>query len=246
MILIPVVLSVTIAFAATLSAGVFIKKFQTSIGVVCAFSAGFFIALSLLELTPDFFSIASDAQIPFEIPVFMAFGGFLFLLCLDRFFSKLHFTNQHEAVRHRRRQLGLLSTLEFCSHGVIEGLAIGVGFQLQFGLGVVVAIAVVSHDFCDGISALALMLNSGISLKSSLRMLFIDAVAPVLGASTTFFFSIQKYLLVVVLSFLAGSFLYMGGGTLLPDANRMNRPVVTIVFFLFGFLLILIFAAIKL
>ena len=81
-------------------------------------------------------------------------------------------------------RMGLFSTLEFCSHAVLEGLAIGVSFQLQFGLGVFIAAAVISHDFCDGISTLALMLNSGNSLKSSIGMLFVDATAPVQMVST--------------------------------------------------------------
>ncbi len=137
-------------------------------------------------------------------------------------------------------RIGLLSTLEFCSHAVLEGLAIGVSFQLQFGLGVFIAMAVISHDFCDGISTLALMLNSGNSLKSSIGMLFVDAIAPALGAAFSLLFVVQNYLLVYSLSFLLGSFLYIGVGTLLPDAYRMNRPIVTVVFFTVGFLMILI------
>ena len=137
-------------------------------------------------------------------------------------------------------RIGLLSTLEFCSHAVLEGLAIGVSFQLQFGLGVFIAVAVISHDFCDGVSTLALMLNSGNSLKSSIGMLFVDAIAPALGAALSLLFAVQNYFLVYALSFLLGSFLYIGVGTLLPDAYRMNRSIITVVFFTVGFLIILI------
>ncbi len=139
-----------------------------------------------------------------------------------------------------RPRIGFLSKAEFCSHAFLEGVAIGVSFQLQFGLGIFIAIAVVSHDFCDGINTLTLMLNSGNSQKSSMSMLFIDAIAPTIGAISTLFFAIQTYLLVYALSFLLGSFLYMGGGTLLPDAYRMNRPTITAVLFLIGFILILL------
>jgi zinc transporter ZupT len=148
--------------------------------------------------------------------------------------------NNH-AMKKRSLQprIRLVTTLEFCSHGFLEGLAIGLSFQLQFGLGIIVAIAVVSHDFCDGISTLTLMLNSGNSLKSALRLLFVDALAPVLGAATTLFIAIQESFLIFSLSFLVGSFLFIGGGILLPDAYRMNRPNITISFFLIGFFLIL-------
>ena len=241
---IPIVLSAIIAFAATLSAGIFVKKLQHNIGVVCAFLAGFFIALSTVELLPEVFSLAAKAQISFEKPLFTAVGGVFFLFALDRVLSRFHLKNQGEQMIALRPRIGLLSTLEFCSHGFIEGLAIGFGFQLQFGLGIVVAIAVVSHDFCDGVSTLTLMLNSGNRLKFSMGMLFIDSIAPVLGALTTLFFSVENYLLVLMLSFLAGSFLYIGGGTLLPDANKMNSPIVTIILFSFGFSFIVLLTAI--
>ena len=235
-----ILLSAIAAFAATLSAGIFIRKFKSNIGVVCAFSAGFFTALSLFDLSPDILSLVSDAQISVERPLFTAVGGFLFLFALDRVFSKFHSKDHNMENKMLRPRIGLLFATEFCSHGFIEGLAIGLSFQFQFGLGVFVAIAVISHDFCDGISTLALMLNSGNTLKSSMSMLFVDAIAPVLGAVTTLFFSIESYFLVFMLSFLAGSFLYIGGGNLLPDAYRMNRPVVTTIFFAVGFLLVIL------
>ncbi len=245
MIILPIIISVAVAFTATLSAGIFIKTLKNNIGVVCAFSAGFFIALSLLNLMPNILSIASEAQISFEKPLSVAAAGFLLFLALDLTFSGLHPKGQNLAKKNLQPRIGLLSTIEFCSHGFIEGLAIGVGFQVQLGLGIFVAIAVISHDFCDGISTLALMLNSGNTLKSSMGMLLVDAIAPVIGAVSTLFFSLQNNFLVFMLSFLAGSFLYIGGGNLLPDANRMNRPFVTTVSFALGFSVILLFSAIR-
>ncbi len=239
-------ISAIVAFAATLSAGIFVRKIQQSIGIVCAFSAGFFIAIPLVELLPEVLSLAADTQISLEIPLAISASGFFLLFALDRAFSRFHLRYNHEQKNTLRPRIGLLSTLEFCSHGVIEGLAIGVGFQLQFALGIIVALAVVSHDFCDGVSTLVLMLNSGNSQTSSMKMLLIDAIAPVLGIAITLFFSIENHLLVLILSFLGGSFLYIGGGTLLPDANRMNRPIVTLVLFSFGFSLVALFAAIRL
>lgn len=236
----PIVLSVAIAFAATLSAGLFVNKLRNNIGMVCALAAGFFIALSLFDLLPDVLRLAPVAQISFDQLLMAAIIGFVFLFALDRGFSKLHIKNHLETETSARPKVGLLATAEFCSHGFLEGVAIGVSFQLQFGLGVFIAVAVVSHDFCDGINTLTLMLNSGNSRKSSMRMLFIDAIAPVIGAATTLVFEIQNYLLVYALAFLFGSFLYMGGGSLLPNAYQMNRPAITVVLFLTGFLLILV------
>ncbi len=240
----PIILSAGIAFAATVSAGIFIKKFKDHIGIVCALSAGFFISLALFDLLPEILIIAPEAQIsPVTLLITGSFG-FVFLFVLERVFSLFHLKKHSMTKMSLQPRIGLLATLEFCSHGFLEGLAIGLGFQIQLGLGIIVAIAVVSHDFCDGISTLALMLNSGNSLKSSLRLLFVDAVAPVIGATATLFVIVQESFLVFSLSFLVGSFLYIGGGTLLPDAYRMNRPILTVFFFMTGFLIVLLFTKI--
>lgn len=236
----PIILSASVAFAATLSAGIFIKKFKTNIGIICALSAGFSVALASFDLLPEILALAPVAQISLDKLLLTSIVGFVFLFVIERFFSVFHLKRHPVTTRSLQPKIGLLATLEFCSHGFLEGLAIGLSFQFQLGLGIVVAIAVVSHDFCDGISTLALMLNSGNSLKSALKLLLVDAIAPVIGAAVTLFAAIQETFLIFSLSFLVGSFLYIGGGTLLPDAYRMNRPIITIVFFLIGFIVILI------
>ena len=223
----------------------FVKKYEKHIGVVCALSAGFFIGISLFDLLPDIVALAPQALVSYGMPLLLtAMAGFFLFLVLDRGFFKISHINHEASKKTIRSTIGLMSTLEFCSHGFLEGLAIGVSFQFQFGLGLVVAVAVVSHDFCDGLSTLALMLNSGNSLKSSMGLLFVDAIAPVLGVAASFFFSIQNYFLVFVLAFLAGSFIYMGVGNLLPDAYRMNKPSITIILFLVGFTLVLLLSRI--
>ena len=240
----PIILSAIIAFGATLSAGIFIKKFKSNIGIVCAFSAGFFIALALFDLLPDILTLAPEAQISLDKLLLTGAVGFIFLFAIDRGFSSLHMKNHTKTKNSFRPRIGLLATVEFCSHGFLEGLAIGLSFQVQFSLGIFVAIAVVSHDFCDGISTLTLMLNSGNTPKSSLRLLFVDAIAPVVGAATTLFVAIPESFLIFSLSFLVGGFLYIGGGTLLPDAFKMNRPSTTVSLFSFGFFLVIFFTKI--
>ncbi len=232
----PIIISAVTAFTATLSAGLLVKKLQNHIGIVCAFAAGFFIALSLFDLLPEVMSLAIQTQASAYLLLLTSLFGFVFLFALERGFGRLHLKGHKMA--NLRPKIGLLSTAEFCSHAYLEGLAIGLSFQLDFNLGIFIAVAVISHDFCDGISTLALMLNSGNTVRSSLGMLIVAAVAPILGALTTLLFTFEDYFLLFALTFLLGSFLYMGAGSLLPDAYRMNRPAVTTGLFLFGFLLI--------
>jgi ZIP family zinc transporter len=104
----------------------------------------------------------------------------------------------------------------------------------------VIALAVIFHDFPDGMNTVTVMLKSGNSLKSSLRMLMLDAVTPVLGAIVSLFItSVDRYL-VYLLPFFAGGFLYLGASDLLPEAHDEISPAMAFGISLIGFLVIFI------
>ena len=92
----PIILSASIAFAATLSAGIFIKKFKNNIGIVCALSAGFFIALALFDLLPEILTLAPEAQISLVTLLLTGSFGFVFLFVLERVFSLFHIKTAHD------------------------------------------------------------------------------------------------------------------------------------------------------
>lgn len=125
---------------------------------------------------------------------------------------------------------------------MLEGLTIGLSFQFNFGLGIIAAVAVVSHDFCDGIVTITLMLSSGNSVRASLGLLMIDAVAPIVGAAATLFFVMPDNYLVFFFSFLTGGFLYLGTMNLLHKSYQDNPKWVTPVMFISGVLLIFVLA----
>ena len=113
-------------------------------------------------------------------------------------------------------------------------------FQFNFGLGIIAAVAVVSHDFSDGIVTITLMLSSGNYVKVSLGFLMIVAIAPIVGAAATLFFIMPDNYLVFFFSFLTGGFIYLGTMHLLRKSYEDNPKWVTIVTFVSGILLIFV------
>lgn len=107
-------------------------------------------------------------------------------------------------------------------------------------MGIIIAIAVICHDFTDGLSTVTVMLNSNNSLRNSMRMLFLDAIVPILGAVVTLFVELQQYYIVLLLPFFAGGFLYLGASDLLPQAHRENPETLTVISCIAGFPLIFI------
>ena len=234
-----VLLAVVTCFS-TLLGGTFAARRRKNIGVFGAFAAGVLITTSLLDLLPQTFRLATAVNVLIEDVMALTVVGFLFLYVVSRLITAHVFNKDGEYIEVRHPLGGLFATSELSVHSFIDGLAIGFGFQADIHVGIIIAIAVICHDFTDGLSTVTVMLNSGNSLRNSLRMLVLDAVAPVLGAVVALFIVVQQYYLVLLLPFFAGGFLYLGASDLLPEAHEKNPAILAVISCISGFVLIFI------
>ncbi len=230
-----------ITFFSTMMGGLFAVRFRKSFGILAAFAAGVLIAVPLFDLLPETLELATKAGVRLEYVMYVTAVGFIFLLILDRYFAVHRICLPDGTCSNVHHHAGgFFGASELSAHSFMDGLAIGVGFQLEFHVGVIVAFAVIAHDFSDGLNTVTVMLNSGNSLKSSIKMLLVDAVTPMLGVLSTMVIRIPEYYLILFLPFFAGGFLYLGSSDLLPQAHEKNHPLVSIAFTFLGFLLIFV------
>ena len=237
----PIVLSF-ITFLATLLGGYIAARYRNRFGIIASFSAGVLIAVPLFQLLPASLILAQNQSIPVQNILYVLAAGFIFLYTLERLLSvkKVPEGNGWKYIRHSTG--GFFGAGELALHSFVDGFAIGVGFHFNFQIGMLVAVAVIFHDFPDGINTVTLMLSSGNTLKSAMRMLLLDAITPVLGATASLFISLLDKYLVYLLPFFAGGFLYLGASELLPEAHEETRPIVAFCFTITGFLVIFIAA----
>lgn len=234
------VLLAVVTCLSTLLGGSFAAKRRKNIGILGAFAAGVLITTSLLDLLPQTFRLATSINVPIENVMALTVVGFIFLYVISRVISHHVYSNEGEYVEVKHPLGGLFATSELSVHSFIDGLAIGFGFQADIHVGIIIAIAVIFHDFTDGLSTVAVMIDSGNSLRNSLRMLLLDAITPVLGAVVALFVTVQQYYIVLLLPFFAGGFLYLGAGDLLPEAHEKNPQTLTVISCISGFVLIFI------
>jgi ZIP family zinc transporter len=227
-----------VAFLSTLSGGLAAARFRTWFGTLAAFAAGVLIAVPLFDLLPEALTLGAESKIPAQNVMYVTAAGFLFLLTLSRYISVHHICEGGECRNVRHPQAGWFGASELSLHSFMDGFAIGLGFQANTQAGLLVAAAVIAHDFSDGMNTVTIMLHAGNSLRSSLKMLIVDAVAPVLGAVSTLFIVAPPAVLVYLLPFFAGGFLYLGASDLLPEAHEKNPPLVSLLATLAGFLVI--------
>lgn len=216
------------ASAATFIGGLFALRFRDKLHLILGFSAGAVAGVALFDLLPEAIGLGVLYHGAGTLALFIAFGFFGYLV-LDRLIL-LH-THEEDEMNAPR---GFFGALTLSSHSFFDGMAIGVAFQASSFVGIVVTVAVLTHDFSDGINTVNLILKNGGTWKQALRWLFADALAPVLGAASTLFFTIPESAIGLVLAVFVGTFLYLSASDLIPESHHRHPRALTTVMTLLG------------
>ncbi len=218
------------ALAATLLGGLFALKFKDKLHLITGFSAGAIIGVAFFDLLPEAIALRNDYQ-DISFIALMISAGFLLYMILDRMIIlHSHLDNNCENIRHR----GNLGAGSLSLHSFLDGVLIGLAFQVSMPLGVIITSAVLTHDFSDGINTVTMIMRSGGERRQAGRWLAIDAVAPVIGITTTLFYSVSKSTLGTVLGIFCGSFLYIGASDLLPESHHAHPKYLTTLLTILG------------
>jgi len=122
-------------------------------------------------------------------------------------------------VFHRLPGINALGRLTLVFHGVMDGLGIGLAFQISSAMGWLVAAAVLAHDLADGANMIGLSMAAGHPGKGR-NWLIASALAPLAGIGLGQMVHIDLEDFALVLSILAGGFLYIGACELLPHSRE--------------------------
>jgi zinc transporter ZupT len=204
------------AFASTMAGGLLALRLRDKLHLILGFSAGAVIGVAFFDLLPEAINVGTGFHSPTTLLAWTAVG-FLFYLALDRLISF------HGDATHR----GGFTASVLCIHSALDGVAIGLAFQTSRVVGIVVAIAVLAHDFSDGINTMNIVLKNRGTRKEAFRWLLIDAVAPVLGIVATLFFALPGDGFGIALALFGGFFLYIGASDLIPESYHAHPKFLT-------------------
>ena len=148
-------------------------------------------------------------------------------MILDRFVILHSHSHEHNGeIGHQHTHRGTLGAGSLAVHSFLDGAAIGLAFQVSAAVGMIVTVAVLVHDFSDGINTVNLILKNHGNKMDAFRWLFIDAIAPILGILSTLFFTLSESTLGIILAAFAGFFLYIGASDLLPrKSSQPSNPM---------------------
>lgn len=239
------------AFLSTLLGGLIAIRFKDKLHLIIGFSAGAVLGLVFFDLIPESIKLGSKFYDVNMISVIIALG-FIAYLILDRVVTMHSHSHDgcHEDLdqgshlsNEKQVRRGILGASSLSVHSFLDGVVIGLAFQVSTAIGAVVTIAVLVHDFSDGINTVSLILKNRGESKQAFRWLLVDAIAPILGATSTMFFSLPEQGLSIVLALFSGFFLYIGASDLIPESHHAHPKFLTTIMTLLG--VIVLFFAIK-
>ncbi len=235
--------SAAFAAAAALSTGlggVLALRLRAHLHRMMGFAAGVVIGMVCFDLMPEIISqINSGGFNPRQVMGALAAGFLLFHVLEKSIIIHHHDECAHGQPGHQHPNVGVMSALALIGHSAMDGVGIGLGFQMSWKVGLAVGLAVMSHDFVDGMNTVILMLGSQNTERRTIPFLVLDSVAPLIGLGLTCFFALPPFHLTVYLAFFAGFLLYIGAAHILPEAHSENSSGVTVALTLAGALLAL-------
>lgn len=211
-----------LTFVSTCFGGIAAMRLRDRLHLLLGFSSGAVIAVVLFDVIPEIFELSGDATtvMPIVALGFLAFFGLERLTALHRSREHAHQTGVHPA------EFGIIAAAGLSVHSFLDRFAIGVGFQTNYHVGLLISLAVIAHDFSDGLNTVTVVLAHGNAIERAMRWLIVDAVAPMVGALSALPLRPGEAVLPWLLAFFAGAFLYIGASDLLPEAREHDSPVV--------------------
>ncbi len=236
------ILFLAINFALMMIGGLFaVRVSERSGAYVSAFSAGILISVAVVTLLPEAFQIEHTLRsLDTHRGLLQAAGlGFLVFYLLDLAVPEQH-AEGHEHHRHAPaapRIVGVLGALMMCAHRGIDGVILATADEA--GALASVGIALVFHNFADGMTTVSILLRDGQSKRRALTFVAVAALFPVVGAGVGKLWRLPPSLAAMTLAVISGAFLYIGGSHLLVrehDSGARTAPLLAIL----GFVLVLL------
>lgn len=186
-----------------------------------ALTAGLVLGLVTFDLLPEIFDLVQSADFDPVWPMAALTAGFLAFHLIEKFIP-LHEAAEENYGPHRHPRLGTARALALSGHSFLDGLSIGVAFQVGTSVGAAVAIAVIGHRFADGFDTTTFMLFHKNKLVHIKRWLGVVILMPVVGGLASLVISLSDQALAVYLGFFAGFILYIAASNLLPQAHSQK------------------------
>jgi len=177
-----------------------------SLEFVLAFSAGFLVSVSILDLCPEALTRGGS-----NATWAILLGFVLVHLTQHVFVRHFHFGPETHQVEG---SVGVSALIGLMLHTFVDGVAIATSFAVSTHIGLLVFAAVVLHKLPEGFAISSLFLAAGGTRRAALFAATALGVATIVGALST---SYSSVIATHGLALSAGVTLYVGASNLIPE-----------------------------
>ena len=188
-----------------------------------ALGAGFLMATALVEMTPESIKLSP------RLGPILIMGGYCVVHLLEHTINAhFHFGEEthHGEFVSRHTSNSVMAGLSV--HALFDGVAIGSGFVVSAGLGILIFCAILLHKVPEGFTMASVMLASGRSRTTAFYSAVALAAATLVGVLVI---ELVPQWLPYGLPVSAGVALYVAATDLVPEVNREPGIRMALVFF---------------
>ncbi len=133
----------------------------------------------------------------------------------------IHWTHCHIVSESHVHRFAYMNIFGDAVHNFIDGIVIAVSYMIGTTTGIAATIAVIFHEIPQEIGDFGVLLHGGFTVKKALIFNLLSALTAIAGAAAAFFISSSiEGLLVPLVAFAAGNFIYIAGVDLVPELHK--------------------------
>ena len=221
-----------ISFVGVVSLAVNDKILNKILLVLIGLSAGALMGGALLHLLPEAVEKNSDLSVYMLVLV-----GFILFFLIEKV---LHWRHCHKGQCdvHTFHYMNLVGD---SIHNFIDGLIMAASYVVSLPLGITTTIAIATHEIPQEIGDFAVLVYGGFSKKKAILLNFVVALTAVIGGIVGFFVSsLVENIVIYILPFAAGGFIYIAATDLVPEIRKeldMKKYMATLLVFICGILI---------
>lgn len=220
---------------------------QRTVAHLISLATGTLLGVTFMDLLPEALELHAE-QGPHAVMTTVLVGIFLFFV-LEKalIWRHVHNVDGHGHDLHQHKTAGPLVLVGDTFHNFLDGVLLTAVFVTDFDLGVVAALAMITHEIPQELGDFAILLESGFSRLRTFLWNGISSLAMVFGALLAWWNLplIEQYLAYII-AFTAASFIYIAVADLIPSLHRgvkLHETLAQVAFIVAGMLLIGLFHA---
>ncbi len=230
------------------------QKVEKFLIYLVGFSAGALLGDAFLHLIPE--SVEAAGGFVPAISVYILIG-ILFAFIVEKVFHWGHYHHLENRKEKNKKEkskevkdekiLGYMNLFGDGMHNFIDGIVIGASYLVSFPLGLATTLAVIFHEIPQELGDFGVLLHSGFSRRKALLFNFLSAALAIVGGVLAVWLASRvDGLLIFLIPFTAGNFIYIAAPNLIPELQkepRFGRSIAQLISMLAGIAVMIVLLA---